>query len=69
MPVITRFYGIEFIRKKFIKKYLKVDVKDYDIVIGYRADDSYFQIAESFLANQLALEVLGDALHLGRLGR
>ena len=60
---------IEFIRKKFIKKYLKVDVKDYDIITGYRADDSYFQIAESFLSNQLALEVLSDALHLGKLGR
>lgn len=60
---------IEFIRKKFIKKYLKVDVKDYDIIIGYRADDSYFQIAESFLSNQLALEVLADALYLGKLGR
>ena len=60
---------IEFIRKKFIKKYLKVDVKDYDIITGYRADDSYFQIAESFLSNQLALEVLADSLHLGKLGR
>jgi len=60
---------IEFIRKKFIKKYLKVDVKDYDIITGYRADDSYFQIAESFLSNQLALEVLADALNLGKLGR
>ncbi|MCB2289817.1 DUF3990 domain-containing protein [Clostridium sp. CS001] len=35
---------------------------------GYRADDSYFQIAENFLSNQLALEVLSDALHLGKLG-
>lgn len=60
---------IEFIRKKFIKKYLKIDVKDYDIIIGYRADDSYFQIAESFLSNQLALEVLEDALNLGKLGK
>jgi hypothetical protein len=34
-----------------------------------RADDSYFQIAESFLSNQLALEVIADALHLGKLGR
>ncbi|MDR3596622.1 DUF3990 domain-containing protein [Clostridium sp.] len=60
---------IEFIRKKFIKKYLKIDVKDYDIIIGYRADDSYFQIVESFLSNQLALEVLEDALNLGKLGK
>jgi hypothetical protein len=60
---------IEFIRKKFIKKYLKVDVKDYDVITGYRADDSYFQIAESFLSNQLALEVLADALQLGKLGK
>lgn len=60
---------IEFIRKKFIKKYLTIDARDYDIIAGYRADDSYFQIAENFLSNQLALEVLKDALQLGKLGR
>jgi hypothetical protein len=59
---------IEFIRKKFIKKYFNIDIANYDIITGYRADDSYFQIAESFLSNQLAVEVLSDALNFGKLG-
>ena len=31
-----------------------IDLKDYDVVIGYRADDSYFAFAESFVQNVLS---------------
>lgn len=31
-----------------------IDLKDYDVVIGYRADDSYFSFAESFIQNVLS---------------
>ena len=44
------------------------DLKDYDVVIGYRADDSYFSFAESFVQNGLPLRSLNRALRLGRLG-
>ena len=39
-----------------------------DVVIGYRADDSYFNYADSFVNNALSLRRLNEALHLGRLG-
>lgn len=45
-----------------------VDVQDYDIVIGYRADDSYFSFARAFLSNQISLEQLSYAMRLGKLG-
>ena len=45
-----------------------VDLSDYDVVIGYRADDSYFQYAESFVSNGLPLRSLNKALQLGKLG-
>lgn len=43
-------------------------IQDSDIVIGYRADDSYFNYADSFVNNALPIRRLTEALHLGRLG-
>ena len=40
----------------------------YDLIVGYRADDSYFQYAESFVENTLPLRSLSRALTLGKLG-
>ena len=45
-----------------------IDLSGYDVVIGYRADDSYFQYAESFVSNTLPLRSLNKALKLGKLG-
>lgn len=41
---------------------------DYDAIIGYRADDSYFAYSRDFVRNELSLELLKDAMRLGRLG-
>ena len=43
-------------------------VLESDVVIGYRADDSYFSYADSFVNNALSVQRLDEALHLGRLG-
>ncbi len=45
-----------------------VDLAGYDMVVGYRADDSYFQYAEAFVSNALPLRSLNRALRLGKLG-
>jgi len=55
----ARFYIIE--------NYL-VDVAGYDIIKGYRADDSYFSFAQAFVENTLSLQALNKALYLGKLG-
>lgn len=54
-------------REYLIANYL-VDVSEYDIVVGYRADDSYFSYAVSFVQNGLSLRGLNQALRLGKLG-
>lgn len=45
-----------------------VDLEQYDVVVGYRADDSYFSFAEAFVQNGLPLRSLNRALRLGKLG-
>lgn len=44
------------------------DLSAFDILVGYRADDSYFSFANAFLNNTLSLEQLRRAMHLGKLG-
>ena len=45
-----------------------IDVNDYDVVLGYRADDSYFRFPTSFINNDLAYEDLEETFMLGKLG-
>ena len=54
-------------RKQFLDKYL-LDKSKYDVIIGYRADDSYFAYASAFLTNSIPLSILEKALVLGDLG-
>ena len=54
--------------KDYIIKHYCVDTSEYDVIVGYRADDSYFRYAESFVENGLSLRSLNKALHLGKLG-
>ena len=44
------------------------DTKGYDIISGYRADDSYFSYAKDFLNNAISVEQLEHAMRLGELG-
>ncbi|MCC8162831.1 MAG: DUF3990 domain-containing protein [Lachnospiraceae bacterium] len=44
------------------------DYSSYDLIIGYRADDSYFSFARSFLSNEISLSQLEHAMRLGKLG-
>lgn len=54
--------------RKYIVDNFSINVKKYDVVIGYRADDSYFSFAEDFLNNGISLQQLQKAMHLGKLG-
>ena len=54
--------------KDYIIKNFSIDTSKYDVVIGYRADDSYFSYAQSFIHNALPLRSLSKALTLGKLG-
>ena len=44
------------------------DTSGVDILIGYRADDSYFSFAEDFVNNTISVRDLSMAMKLGTLG-
>ena len=54
--------------KEFLIKNYYIDVAQYDVVIGYRADDSYFRFAKDFLNNTISVQKLSEAMQLGELG-
>ncbi len=54
--------------KQYLIDYFSINVNAYDLIIGYRADDSYFDYAESFLNNTISVEQLAQAMRLGKLG-
>ena len=55
--------------KEYLLENFLPDYKRYDIIVGYRADDSYFSFSKSFLNNGISLEQLNRAMHLGKLGQ
>ena len=54
--------------KTYLQENFKVDYKKYDVIIGYRADDSYFSYAGDFVNGTLSLAELSEAMRLGKLG-
>lgn len=54
--------------RDFIIERFMPDTSNVDIMIGYRADDSYFSFAEDFANNTISLRDLNIAMKLGTLG-
>ena len=54
--------------KRYLIDHFGVNVNAYDLITGYRADDSYFDYVESFLNNGISVEQLARAMRLGKLG-
>lgn len=54
-------------KDKLLEKY-KIDITDYDMIIGYRADDSYFTFALDFLSGVTYRCIFEEAIRLGHLG-
>lgn len=54
--------------KQFLHERYLPPTENIDVIIGYRADDSYFTFARAFLRNDISLEQLSRAMRLGDLG-
>lgn len=57
----------EILGKRLVEMY-KVDTSLYDIIKGYRADDSYTQVIEAFLLNQMNIAEVEKLFYKGSLG-
>lgn len=54
--------------KEYIREHFLINYEKYDVIKGYRADDSYFSFAAAFLNNTISLAQLEKAMYLGKLG-
>ena len=54
--------------RDYLLSHFLPDISKYDIIKGYRADDSYFSFARAFVNNQISIEQLSEAMKLGKLG-
>lgn len=55
--------------KEYILKHFLLDYRKYDVIIGYRADDSYFAFARDFISGVISYQQLTKAMKLGDLGQ
>lgn len=55
-------------KDKLINAYYDKAIEDFDVIIGYRADDSYFKFAKAVMAEDADVGLLGELLHAGNLG-
>lgn len=54
--------------KNYLIENFYIPVENYDMIMGYRADDSYFSFARAFVNNELSIAQLANAMRLGKLG-
>ena len=66
--VFTLKNDITKVGKKYLIENFSIPYDNYDVIKGYRADDSYFSYAEAFLNNTISCQRLAEALRLGNLG-
>ena len=41
--------------RRYLIDYFGINVNTYDLIIGYRTDDSYFDFAEAFINNSISI--------------
>lgn len=59
---------ISEVAKKYLAENFMIDTTEYDVIIGYRADDSYFSFARDFVSGTISYRQLSEAMELGNLG-
>lgn len=54
--------------KEYLIEHFSIPYREYDAIIGYRADDSYFAFAQDFLNGSISYQQLTRAMKFGQLG-
>ncbi len=66
--IFVKKSSVSRMAEKYILDHFLPETEGYDLIMGYRADDSYFAYAKDFLNNTISISQLGEAMHLGNLG-
>ena len=61
--------GLALEAKEYLTANFAIDYGNYDVIVGYRADDSYFSFAQDFINGTISYRQLNNAMHLGKLGQ
>lgn len=76
LAILMHFRDLPPTFKETFETYLKwldekyyINVNDYDVIIGYRADDAYFSFPLEFIRGNLTLDKLETIYLLGNLGK
>jgi hypothetical protein len=66
--ISKRIRGAAKERAEQLISHFGIDVTKYDIITGYRANDSYFQFTTDFVTDTITDETLKKSIKLGNLG-
>ena len=66
--VFSISFPVAFKAYQYIIDNFYINVDAFDVIIGFRADDSYFDYANAFITNSITLNQLARAMKLGNLG-
>ena len=61
-------FPITYAGSDYMREHFLIDTQPFDLIRGWRADDSYFSFARAFINNQISVEQLGRAMKLGGPG-
>ncbi len=53
--------------KNYLQENYLIDISEFDVIVGYRADDSYFSFVQDFIMGTISLQKLSMAMKLGDL--
>lgn len=54
--------------KKLIEKYYPKEIEKVDVIIGYRANDSFFSFSKQAIRGEVDISLLNEIMHEGQLG-
>ena len=54
--------------QKYISENFMIDISMYDVIVGYRADDSYFSFAQDFISGEISYRQLKQAMSFSKCG-
>lgn len=61
--------GLALEAREYLLQNFAVNYSDSDVMIGYRADNSYFSFAQDFINGTISYRQLSNTMHPGRLGQ